>query len=79
MCSFVNVSDLEDIRLLVEKRIEKDKDVKNPQQQLHLLDELIKTRIKPDEKNNFNKLASQCEFLNENENETNNIVLRKKV
>ena len=44
-----NIIDLEDIRILVEKRLAQDEETKNPQQQLQLLDELIKTRTKPNQ------------------------------
>ncbi|XP_066921928.1 putative beta-lactamase HcpC [Clytia hemisphaerica] len=54
------LEDLEDIRILVEKRLSQDGQTKNPQQQLQLLDELIKTRTKPNQSDmKLDTLASQ--------------------
>jgi len=56
--------DLEDIKLLVEKRLSKDEQTKNPQHQLQLVDELIKRRLKPNEGDiKFDALASKSEYI----------------
>ena len=56
--------DLEDIRILTEKRLQQDGEkTKNPQQNLQLLDELIKRRLKPNESDlKIDALASKSKY-----------------
>ena len=60
------ILDLEDIRILTEEKLHKDGEkTKNPQQNLQLLDELIKTRIKPKDNDlKIDVLASKSNNLN---------------
>ena len=58
-----NFVDLEDIKILLEKRLPNDKQTKNPQQQLQLVDELIRRRLKPNEGDiKFDTLASKSKY-----------------
>ena len=56
---------MEDIRILTEEKLYKDGEkTKNPQQNLQLLDELIKKRIKPNENDlKIDALASKSKNL----------------
>ena len=56
---------MEDIRILTEEKLYKDGEkTKNPQQNLQLLDELIKKRIKPNENDlKIDALASKSKYL----------------
>ena len=56
---------MEDIRILTEEKLHKDGEkTKNPQQNLQLLDELIKKRIKPNENDlKIDALASKSKNL----------------